>query len=273
MNNADERHIIDTEIRDEAELYNHLMHMATYKFALKFVEGKRTLDYGCGTGYGSHMLASVADNVTAVDVSNVAIEHAKNIFSANNLAFKTISGLSDEKFDVITSFQVIEHVPDDKEYLKNLKSLLNPGGCLIISTPDKNNRLFKFIQKPWNIFHLKEYSYKSFNNLLHKYFFKIEVLKIGSKSDLVLKEIMRTKKQRMISLPSTLFFYPNFLRGFLLNFQASIFKTVGKFKKDKKSIKNTFDVHDNFKLKYSVEDIEISNDVINSTDLLAICFK
>jgi 2-polyprenyl-3-methyl-5-hydroxy-6-metoxy-1,4-benzoquinol methylase len=272
VNNTGERHIINQEIIDETEYYIHLMHIATYQFALKYVQGKRVLDYGCGSGYGSQMLSSLADKVIGVDVSVEAIEFANRNYSSGNIIFKDISELGDEKFDVITSFQVIEHVTDDKEYIRKLKKMLNPDGCLLISTPDKKNRLFNFIQKPWNVFHLREYSGTSLTNLLLNYFTEVEVLNIGSEYDFVMKEISRTKKQRIITLPCTLIFYPDFLRIFLLNFQASIYKALNKLRKGKK-IKKTFVHQDDFKKKYSVEDIEINRSLTLSTDLLAICSK
>jgi 2-polyprenyl-3-methyl-5-hydroxy-6-metoxy-1,4-benzoquinol methylase len=272
VDNTGERHIINQEITDETEYYIHLMHIATYQFALKYVQGKRVLDYGCGSGYGSQMLSNLADKVIGVDVSSEAIEFAKKKYFSNNIIFKDISELDDEKFDVITSFQVIEHVTDDKEYIKKLKNLLNPDGYLLISTPDKKNRLFNFIQKPWNIFHLKEYSRSSLTNLLLNYFAEVKVLNIGSKYDFVMKEISRTKKQRIITLPCTLIFYPDFLRIFLLNFEVSVYKALSKLRKHKK-IKKAIFLQDDFKKKYSVEDIEINNDLTLSTDLLAICSK
>jgi 2-polyprenyl-3-methyl-5-hydroxy-6-metoxy-1,4-benzoquinol methylase len=268
VNKTGERHFADSEITTEVEYYNHLMHIATYQFALKYVKEKSVLDYGCGSGYGSHILASNACKVTAVDVSDEAIEYARNLYFANNLTYKTVSELTDEKFDIITSFQVIEHVPDAKDFIQKIKKLLKQDGYLLISTPDKTNRLFKFIQQPWNVFHVKEYSSTSLKNLLNKYFTRVDLLKIGSRSDLVIKEILRTKKQRLITLPCTLFFYPDYLRVFLLNLQVRLFKMISYFRRNKEH-----DIPNDFKLKYSIQDIEINNNLTLSTDLLAICNK
>jgi 2-polyprenyl-3-methyl-5-hydroxy-6-metoxy-1,4-benzoquinol methylase len=273
MKNTGERHILTEDIKDEAEYYNHFMHIATYQFALKHVKGKRVLDYGCGSGYGSHMLSSIADYVFAVDISEEAVNYAKKCYKANNLVFKAISELSNEKFDVITSFQVIEHVPNGKEYIKKLKDLLNPEGCLLISTPDKSYRLFNYIQKPWNIFHLKEYTSKGLNNLLQKCFNKVEILKIGANADFVMKEISRTKKQRLITLPCTLFFYPNFLRVLLLNFQATIYNKINTLRKSKELQATNSNHQIDFKTKFSIEDIYIASNIEFSTDLLAICIN
>jgi len=88
MKNTSERHIINSEFQNEAEYYIHLVHIATYEFASKYVKGKRVLDYGCGSGYGSYILSSLADNVTGVDISIEAVDFAKINYSANNLNFK-----------------------------------------------------------------------------------------------------------------------------------------------------------------------------------------
>jgi 2-polyprenyl-3-methyl-5-hydroxy-6-metoxy-1,4-benzoquinol methylase len=271
MGNTGERHFLNEDINNEAEYYNHLMHIATYKFALKYVKDKRVLDYGCGSGYGSLMLSDTAEYVTAADISEEAVNFAKNIYKANNLAFKTVSELSDERYDVITSFQVIEHVHNDIEYILKLKRLLKPDGCVLISTPDKSKRLFNYIQKPWNIYHLREYSGIDLNNLLLKYFTRVELLKIGSKTDFIIKEISRTKKQRLITLPCTLIFYPNSIRVFLLNFQVTLFKTINKIRHNNKVITTDSILQKDFKTKYSVEDIDFADNMVFSTNLLAIC--
>ena len=266
MKKTFERHFVDSEIRNEAEYYNHLMHLATYEFAVKYVNGKIVLDYGCGSGYGSHILARKAEKVIAVDIDQDAINYAKNSFVATNLVFKTVSELTTERFDVITLFQVIEHVSNAKIFLKEIKKLLNPNGCLLVSTPDRINRLFPIIQKPWNVFHLKEYSSTSLSNLLNEYFSKVDLLNIGSTSDLVLKEIERTRKHRIITLPCTLFFYPIYLRVLLLNLQGKLWKLIILFKRERDD-----NVFADFKTKYSIKDIEINSNLSLSTDLLAIC--
>ncbi len=265
---TDERHFSDSEITNEAEYYNHLMHIATYQFASKYAVGKSVLDWGCGSGYGSRILAGTADKVTAVDISNEAVEYARSSFSAGNLVFKNISELSEQKFDLIAAFQVIEHVRDCRKFVKDIRMLLNPDGCLLISTPDKTNRLFNYIQKPWNVFHHKEFSCISLNNLLTEFFTRVEIQKIGSVSDIVMNEILRTKKQRLVTLPCTLIFYADFLRIFLLNLQKRAYNMIIRLKR-----KNKSNAPEDFSSKYSVTDIEISKNVAFSTDLLAICFR
>jgi 2-polyprenyl-3-methyl-5-hydroxy-6-metoxy-1,4-benzoquinol methylase len=272
MENTGERHIISSEFTDAADYYIHLLHIASYEFALKYVDGKRVLDYGCGSGYGSHMLANKAESVMAVDISSDTVTYAKKNFVLSNLIFKEIKDLVYQKFDVITSFQVIEHVSNDKEYIKKLKDMLNPGGVLLLTTPDKTNRLFNYIQKPWNVYHRKEYSENNMNKLLNNYFDNFQILKITSLPGLVLPEITRRKKQRLITLPCTLFFYPNFLRVFLLKFEAKTFKIISRlWKRDSRQILSGAMQKETSFIKFTSKDIEISQNPKYPTDLFIIC--
>jgi ribosomal protein L11 methylase PrmA len=56
MKDTGERHILNENFNNKSELYLHLMHIATYEYAKNFVKNKKVLDYGCGSGYGTHML-------------------------------------------------------------------------------------------------------------------------------------------------------------------------------------------------------------------------
>lgn len=271
MENTGERHILSSEIKNEAEYYNHLMHIAAYNYSLKYASDKNVLDYGCGSGYGSHILSDAGYKVTGVDIDEEILIYARKTYRSENLIFKHISELSNEKFDIITAFQVIEHVKNPRYLLSKLRSLLKPEGLILLSTPDKKNRLFTFIQRPWNIYHYKEFSSSAFKHLLQKYFKNVEVLRIGSDSDLVLKEIDRTRKQRLLTLPCTLIIYPDFLRIRLLLIQIQASEMIRKIKSMKKSqIKNS-DHYQYLKNKFSIEDIIISGSLRNTTDLFAIC--
>ena len=274
MENTGERHIIDEEFTSVSDYYIHLLHIASYEYALPFVANKRVLDYGSGSGYGTYMLAEKAESVLGVDVSAEAVSYAKDKFKSDNLFFEEIKKADFQKYDVITSFQVIEHVPNDRKYIETLKEMLKPGGMLFITTPDRTNRLFSF-QKPWNIYHLKEYSADSMAKLLRKYFQNFEILGITASPELVMPEIIRRKKQKVITLPSTLFFYPDFLRVFLLNFQAKAFKVVSSLLRRKKSkVESSSEAkcqEEPIYSKYSSGDMSITNISEYSTDLFVIC--
>ncbi|TCT20372.1 methyltransferase family protein [Melghiribacillus thermohalophilus] len=125
---------------------NHLLleHIARYQFALHYVHG-RVLDLSCGAGYGTHLIAKKAknkiDEVIGIDIDPNVIQYAKGKYYHPKSTFlvkdATDSNLPEELggFDVIVSFETIEHIQEEKKILANYFNLLKEGGTLIVSTP------------------------------------------------------------------------------------------------------------------------------------------
>lgn len=270
MPDTGERDYINLMPENLAEWYMHLMHIASYEYASRFAEGKKVFDYGCGSGYGSACLASVASSVLGADISTEAIDYAREHYIQKGLEFMNISILQQqcEVYDLITSFQVIEHVKRRDEYLKTIKERLVPGGLALISTPNRENRLFRF-QRPWNIYHLVEYSPESLRKLLLQYFESVDILYISSLPELITAEIIRTRKLRKYTLPATLPFYPEFLRTALLKMQSNMASAV-------KNLINHHSVSTSVGKQptvfpYTSSDIIISPEAVISSDLIAVC--
>src|SRR5579884_1636989 len=116
-------------------------HLHRYALCLELVAGKTVLDIASGEGYGAALLASVATSVTGVDVDAATVEHAKHSYYKPNLTF--LAGtceripLPDSSFDIVTSFETIEHHDKHDEMLDEIKRVLKPGGALIISSPNR----------------------------------------------------------------------------------------------------------------------------------------
>lgn len=125
----------------EPDLFNE--HLARYAFAARLARQKRVLDVACGSGYGAAELAAVARNVTAVDVSPEAIQYAAEHYPQENLDFRVASAHSlpfpDLTFDLVVSFELIEHLENYRELLSEVRRVLAPNGQFIVSTP---NRLY-----------------------------------------------------------------------------------------------------------------------------------
>ncbi len=123
-------------------------------FALLPWEGKRVMDVGCGTGDMCGMIAGAgALSVTGVDFSDTAIAEAKTKYAAPNLTFvcgdvKDIGGT----FDVIISNGTLEHMDAPFETLKQLKTMLAPGGSLILTCPNWLNPRGYILQTLWHLF-------------------------------------------------------------------------------------------------------------------------
>jgi 2-polyprenyl-3-methyl-5-hydroxy-6-metoxy-1,4-benzoquinol methylase len=154
-------------------------HLCAYKLAKDFVSGKKVLDIGSGEGYGSGYLADFAKEVTGLDYSESAIAYAQDRYRKNNLKFLNLNIEElykvQDKFDVICSFQVIEHIKDTGAFLSNVKNLLNKEGKFICSTPNRLDASPHTL-KPHNPFHVKEYLIGEFESLLKGYFKNVEIV-------------------------------------------------------------------------------------------------
>jgi len=149
-----------------------LEHLHRYLLVCKAVEGKAVLDIASGEGYGSAMLARTARKVIGVDISQEAILHARAKYRSENLDFRLGScsaiPLEDESVDVVVSFETIEHHDEHQAMMREIKRVLQPGGVLVISSPDK----LEYSDKSGytNPHHVKELYRDEFNKLLGSHF-------------------------------------------------------------------------------------------------------
>lgn len=185
------------------------LHLATYDFAIPYVAGKRVLDLGCGTGYGTERLAAVAQEIIGVDVSERAITHARQQFTAGNLSFRQIGLLpehplpfDDDSFDVIVSFQVIEHIRAVGGYLDEVRRVLRPEGDFLCVTPDRTHRLLPG-QRPWNPFHCTEYRPEELVSLLRTRFADVTALGMTAPAHIISHELKRYRRAQITRYPFT----------------------------------------------------------------------
>jgi len=144
-------------------------HVNRYLFAKSFVKGKVVPDIACGTGYGSRILAEEANTVVGGDISRDAVAYAKKAFVAGNLDFILLDAhylpFRKGAFDVVVSFETIEHLEKPEHFLDEVRRTLK--GCLIISTPNgEYNSRRGFV----NPFHIKEFSLEECLRMLKRRF-------------------------------------------------------------------------------------------------------
>ena len=169
-----------------------------YEYAATHVSGKHVLDYGVGSGFGTLVLSQHASRVIGVDVFPKTIAFCKKFHRKPNTKFIRIrdsytTPFPDNHFDVVTSFQVIEHVEDVERYLYELHRVLKPGGTIIITTPNKGYRLLPF-QKPWNDEHIREYSKKGLQKEMGKVFPGVNIFAVSGAPEVVAIEHARVKQ-------------------------------------------------------------------------------
>ena len=130
-------------------------HLAAYRYAATRAAGRTVLDAGCGEGYGAALLARTARRVVGVDREE-AVAVARARYREPALEFRALDLMQlpalGERFDLVVSFQVIEHLPDPAGFLRGLADRVAPGGTLIVTTP---NRLMSMSENPY---HLREWT-------------------------------------------------------------------------------------------------------------------
>jgi 2-polyprenyl-3-methyl-5-hydroxy-6-metoxy-1,4-benzoquinol methylase len=137
-------------------------HEARYRWAARYVAGKTVLDVGCGTAYGCSLLTrSGARHVTGVDIALPALQHGKQsgitgLVCANmlQLPFGPLT------FEVVTCFEVIEHIVEQPALLQEMTRLLARGGIMVLSTPNRNRTSGN------NPYHLRELSSSELTSLV-----------------------------------------------------------------------------------------------------------
>ena len=156
---------------DPSENVIYQRHLIAYKEAAKIISGT-VLEIGSGEGYGIMELASKADHYIAVDKYKTSI--SDELKAANNITFietnvPPLKGIEDNSIDFVVAFQVIEHIKDDKGFLREIYRVLKPGGKVMLTTP---NSLMSLSRNPW---HFREYTPEQMGEVLKSSFDEYEL--------------------------------------------------------------------------------------------------
>jgi 2-polyprenyl-6-hydroxyphenyl methylase/3-demethylubiquinone-9 3-methyltransferase len=103
--------------------------------------GRTVLDLGCGAGLLAEPLARLGAEVTGIDAApeTIAAAQAHAALSRLSITYRpgSIAAIGAERFDLVTSLEVIEHVDDPAAFVRGLAGALADGGLLILSTPNR----------------------------------------------------------------------------------------------------------------------------------------
>jgi len=199
-----ERIIPDNIQKDDAAAQLSLkLHLERYQFACKHLLPGRVLDIACGMGYGTRMLADCSgQNCVGVDISADAISYANNRYAHTGIKFVNAALMDfhdDEKFENIVSLETIEHIHDPDRVVDHLRTLLKPGGRLIISAPVTPST-------DGNSFHVNDFSERSFRKLFTSRGFK-EIGSLEQSQKYLLRDVVGKKSSRGMETKRSLIKY------------------------------------------------------------------
>ncbi|MDX1980818.1 MAG: methyltransferase domain-containing protein [Bryobacteraceae bacterium] len=156
----------------DADLWNE--HYARYLFASRLARGRRVVDLGSGSGYGTAALAESAAHVTGVEISDEAVRYAAERYASPKVEFvnasATETGLEKGSYDLVVAFEVIEHLSNWADLLREAKRLLKPSGQLIISTPNRDYYAESRRLAGPNPYHEHEFDFAEFDQALRELF-------------------------------------------------------------------------------------------------------
>jgi SAM-dependent methyltransferase len=202
MKATTERHSPD-RVRSIEDLIIHLMHLYAYSLVRAYARpSDKVLEVGFGEGYGSSIVREWVREYHGVEVSPDAVAHAAEKYANPQVAFHHYSGavlpFEDNQFDLVISFQVIEHVEDTCGYLREIRRVSRKGATILIVTPNRNHRLAEG-ERPWNRYHVREYSPAELKGLLLQELSEVELYGIHGTPFIDQLEKARVRRARRLA--------------------------------------------------------------------------
>jgi len=170
--------IYTTEITSETITSDNPIHqrlLKAYYAAMPYIHGK-ILEVGCGEGRGIRLLKNKTSEYVALDRHQAVLDKLQKEHPKVKFLQKIVppfTGISDNEFDVVIAFQVIEHIKKDRLFLQEIQRVLKPGGKAIISTP---NIKMTLTRNPW---HIREYTADELKRLAESIFAKVSTYGIA----------------------------------------------------------------------------------------------
>lgn len=157
----------------ESVIYNRCLF--AYHSVVDNINGK-VVELGSGEGYGINLLAPSADYYLALDKYPLNSELLDKV-DFKQILFPNLEAIPDNTFDVAVSFQVIEHIKDDKMFISEISRILKPQGKAYITTPNKKMSLTR---NPW---HVREYLGDELKLLFEKKFSSVSIKGVYGNDD------------------------------------------------------------------------------------------
>lgn len=167
---------------------NFRNHLRVYEFAAQFAPGRRVLDVGCGTGYGTaFLLRSGALSAQGIDLSPEAIRYARRKFGDTGARYEVMDAQAirfpDASFDLVFSSENLEHLPRPTDCIAGIRRVLKEGGIFVLGTPNPEMDLDER-GKLDNPYHVQEFSFEELEEMLRPHFKTVVIFENSMESPL-----------------------------------------------------------------------------------------
>ena len=173
-------HNMQAKIVKDESLFYRKIYSYGIKNINKFVKPKnkkRILDLGCSSGLFLDIAKEKRWETFGLELNEKEIEISKQNHNVKNINLYQAQKEFNVKFDVITMWDVIEHVKDPHELLKTIKKCLRPGGLFFFQTPNVNSLAARVLKEKCNVFdgieHVNLFNEKNIYNIAKKNKFKV----------------------------------------------------------------------------------------------------
>jgi len=151
----------------DVENYWFRRHEVVYQQLAPRCAGLEVLEAGCGEGYGADLISRVARRVIALDYDQTTVAHVRARYPRVEVMHGNLAELplADPSVDVVVNFQVIEHLWDQTQFVRECARVLRPSGLLMVSTPNRIT-FSPGRDTPINPFHTRELNADELTRLL-----------------------------------------------------------------------------------------------------------
>ena len=190
--------VYTTEIASDKIVSDNPIHqrlLKAYYLAESYVNGD-LLEVGCGEGRGIDLLIKRIASFTALDKIQSVIDVLQDKYPDYKFLQDNIppfSKLEDNSYNTVVSFQVIEHIKADRQYLEEIYRVLKPGGSALITTP---NIKMTLTRNPW---HIREYTADQLLTITSQVFDDVEMKGITGNEKVMQYYEMNKKSVRKIT--------------------------------------------------------------------------
>ena len=180
------------------------------------------LDIGCGTGEFLHACKKAGFSTKGIEPATLAREQAIRNYDLSISKNPDLSQYSNSKFDSISMWHVLEHIPNLNETISHLNRISKPNGKLLIAVPNHKSwdaNYYKEFWAAWDVpIHLWHFSKKTISLIFKKHGFKLvktRPMRFDSYYVSLLSEEFKSGKK-------------NFIKGFIIGFISNLFGAFTK---------------------------------------------